>query len=221
MPGLIAFDVNETLLSLEPLRRRFEDDFGKEVSVGEWFARTLHGSVLANVLNQYRPFGEIGAEALAMLAQRAGIEQTLDAAASTLAPMTTAPPFPDVVPGVERMAAAGIRMIALTNGGRDMADAQIANAGLGPYLERVISCDEVERFKPDPLVYGYAAETMGVPIEEMTLVAAHDWDCAGAMAAGADAVFVRRPGSVWSLPGEPPEVVVTEIVGLADVLVGT
>lgn len=218
MGGLIAFDVNETLLSLEPLRQRFEEDFGGRVSLGEWFARILHGSVLANVLDEYRPFGEIGAEALVRLAKRGGVELTMEEARSALEPMATAPPYPDVAPAIERMAAGGIRMIALTNGSTDVAESQIANAGLAPHLERVISCDEVERFKPAALVYQYAAETMGVPVGDMTLVAAHDWDCAGAMAAGAQAVFVKRSGVVWNLPGSPPEIEVDDIGALADVL---
>jgi 2-haloacid dehalogenase len=218
MGGVIAFDVNETLLSLEPLRRRFDHDFAGRVSLGEWFALLLHGSLLANTLDQYRPFGEIGAEALVTLARRDGVELSMDEARSALTPMAAAPPFPDVVPGVERMAAAGFRMIALTNGGTELVRAQISDAGLAPWLDRVISCDDVGRFKPDPAVYRYAAETMGVSMDEMTLVAAHDWDCAGAVAAGARAVFVKRPGANWNLPGPPPDQQVPDIGALADIL---
>jgi 2-haloacid dehalogenase len=60
---------------------------------------------------------------------------------------------------------------------------------------------------------------MGVDIADMMLVAAHDWDCAGAVAAGARSAFVQRSGVVWSLPGEPPELVVDDIAGLADALI--
>lgn len=218
MVGLIAFDVNETLLSLDPLHRRFESEFAGQVSPGEWFARLLHGSMLANALSQYRPFGEIGAEVLVNLAGKAGVEISMDEARSTLAPMATAPPHPDVVPAVQRMASAGIQMISLTNGSTEMANSQMASSGLTPHLERVISCDEVERFKPDPLVYRYAAETMGMTIGELTLVAAHDWDCAGAMAAGAEAVFVKRPGAIWGMPTAPPGTQVADILELADAL---
>jgi len=52
----------------------------------------------------------------------------------------------------------------------------------------------------------------------MLLVAAHDWDCAGAMAVGAEAVFVKRPGSIWGLPTPPPEKQVPNITRLADAL---
>jgi 2-haloacid dehalogenase len=39
----------------------------------------------------------------------------------------------------------------------------------------------------------------------MIMVAAHDWDLMGARAVGARTAFIRRPGSVWSYPGEVPD----------------
>jgi 2-haloacid dehalogenase len=217
-PALLAFDVNETLLSLEPLRQRFEEIFGAVPPLGEWFARLLHGSLIANALDQHRPFGEIGAEALVTLAIRRGVELSPEEARSALALMAELPPHPDVVPAVERLATAGIRMIALTNGGPLVAEAQITNAGLAEHVVPVISVDEVGRFKPDSAVYQHAARRTGVPFGEMALVAAHDWDCAGAIAAGAQAVLVQRPGVRWGLPSEPPEVVVGDLGELADLL---
>lgn len=215
MPELIAFDVNETLLSLGLLRERFVATYRGDVDLGEWFARLLHGSMLANALDAYRPFELIGAEVLVALAGRSGRDITLEEAKEAVLPMSVAPPHFDVVPAMELLASKGQRMIALTNGSTEMANSQIENAGLADVLERVISVEEVGRFKPDPIVYQYAAEQMGVPIGSMALVAAHDWDCAGAMHAGAAAVFVRRPGITWNLPTPPPTQVVGDIAELA------
>jgi 2-haloacid dehalogenase len=217
-PGLLVFDVNETLLSLDPIRAELEEIFGADPPIGEWFARLLHGSLIANVLDQHRPFGDIGAEVLINMSARRGLLLRPEDAVAAIAPMNDLPPHPDVVEGIERLSAAGFRMIALTNGSSDVANAQIENAGLNGILERVISVDEVGKFKPDPAPYRHAAEVMGVEIGEMTLIAAHDWDCAGAMAAGAGAVFVERPGAVWGLPMSPPEMQVTDMGRLADTL---
>lgn len=217
-PSLIAFDVNETLLDLEPVRANLEGIFGADPPMGEWFARLLHGSLVANTLGQFRPFGDIAAEALINIAGRRGLLLRAEDALAALEPMSRLPPHPDVVPGVRRLAGAGKRMVALTNGSRQVANAQIQNAGLAGYLERVISVDEVGVFKPDPAPYLHTAELMGVTIDEVVLVAAHDWDCAGAMSAGARAVFVKRPGAVWGLPTEPPGHQVSGIEHLATAL---
>lgn len=216
MPQVLIFDVNETLLSLDVLRDEFQNEYGDTVSLGEWFARMLHGSMVSNALDQYRPFDVIGAEALQRLARRGGRELTLEEARAALAPMATAPPHPDVVPGIARLAQSGHRLITLTNGSTEVANLQVESAGLRDYLERVISVEEVGRFKPDASVYLYAAREMGVPVEETMLVASHDWDCAGAMKAGARAAFVSRPGITWGLPSEPPALVVADLGELAD-----
>lgn len=217
-PSLIAFDVNETLLDLEPIKTNLESIFGAEPPMGEWFARLLHGSLVANTLGTYRSFGDIAAESLINMAGRRGLLLRAEDALEALAPMSSLPPHADVVPGVRRLAAAGKRMVALTNGSSEVATAQIHHAGLADYLERVVSVDEVGVFKPDPAPYRHTAGLMGVALEEMVLVAAHDWDCAGAISAGAQAIFLKRPGAVWGLPTPPPERQVATIEQLAAAL---
>jgi 2-haloacid dehalogenase len=123
-----------------------------------------------------------------------------------------------VTEGLERIAASGFVMIALTNGSTDVAQAQVTNAGLDGLLKRVVSVDEVGKFKPHPDPYRHAAEVMGLDIGEMVLVASHDWDCAGAMAAGAQSVFVKRPGAIWGLPSPPPKQRVPDLLKLAAAL---
>lgn len=217
-PSVVVFDVNETLLSLDPITERLESVFGVDPPTGEWFARLLHGSLLANALDSYRPFGDIAVEALLGVAAKRDLVITGDDARSLLALMSSLPPHPDVLPGIDRLTRSGTRIAALTNGSREVAEAQIRNAGLDTFMERVISVDEVRRFKPDPAAYLHAAKAMHLPIDEMMLVAAHDWDCAGAIAAGAEAAFVQRPGVVWSLPSGKPDLVVDDIHGLATAL---
>lgn len=218
-PALIAFDVNETLLSLDPIKVKLEQAFGIGAPVGEWFARMLHGSLVANHVNQHRPFGDIGVEALLTVAAKRGLAMRGEDAEEIIGTMAKLPPHADVYNALERLFDAGFVLVALTNGSTDMANAQVENAGLHPFLRRVISVEEVGQFKPAPEPYLHAASVMSVDIGDMMLVAAHDWDCAGAVAAGAQTAFVRRPGVVWSLPMEPPAVIVDDIAGLADRLV--
>lgn len=220
VPSLLAFDVNETLLSLGPIRDKFVDVFGEDPPVGEWFARMLHGSLVANETDSYRGFGVIGAESLVTVARKRDIEMTAEEALEIVGVMTSLPPHPDVYNAMERLFDAGIPMVTLTNGSTAAANAQIENAGLHPFVRRIISVEEVSTFKPSPAPYRHAATLMGVDIGEMMLVAAHDWDCAGAINAGAQTAFVTRPGVVWSLPSDPPDLVVNDIAGLADALLG-
>ncbi|MFV1960586.1 MAG: haloacid dehalogenase type II [Acidimicrobiia bacterium] len=220
-PALLAFDVNETLLSLAPIKAKFDDAFGIGAPVGEWFARMLHGSLVANHVGDYRSFAEIGTESLITVAKKRGLAMRGEDAKAIVSTMTSLPPHPEVYNALERLFDADFVMVALTNGSTKAANDQIENAGLHPFIRRVVSVEEVGRFKPAPEPYHHAADVMGVEIADMMLVAAHDWDCAGAVAAGARSAFVQRSGVVWSLPGEPPELVVEDIAGLADALTGS
>jgi len=219
-PALLAFDVNETLLSLDPIKAKFDDAFGIGAPVGEWFARMLHGSLVANHLDQYRPFGEIGVESLLTVAKKRGLAMRGEDAEAIVSTMVSLPPHPEVYNALERLFDAGFVMVALTNGSTKAANDQIENAGLHPFIRRVISVEEVGKFKPAPEPYHHAADVMDVEIGEMMLAAAHDWDCAGAMAVGAQSAFIKREGVVWSLPSSLPELVVEDIAGLADALTG-
>jgi 2-haloacid dehalogenase len=213
-PEIVVFDVNETLLSLSSLRSAFADVFGSSDMIGEWFARMLHGSLVSNELNDYRSFGTIGTEALIMLASKRGVVLDPEAAAEVVAGMQRLDPHPDVLDALGRLRAAGFRTATLTNGSNEAAAAQLAHAGLTGLLDATMTVDEVRAFKPDRAVYVAAARRFGVTPSEMLMVAAHDWDIAGAARAGCMTAFVTRPGVSWSLPGEPPGLVVEDLNGL-------
>ncbi|MGH8873112.1 MAG: haloacid dehalogenase type II [Acidimicrobiia bacterium] len=219
-PELLVFDVNETLLDMSPLKIDFEDVFGTSDPMGEWFARMLHGSLVSNQLGDYRAFGVIGVEALLLVAERHGIDLDEATATEVVTRLAILPVHLDVIPALERLLDAGFRTAALTNGSTKAANVQIENAGLHTFIQRVVSVEEVGRFKPDPATYRHAAQVMDVHVSQSMLISTHDWDVAGAIDAGADAAFVRRPGSLWSLPGPMPDVVGTNLREIADRLIG-
>lgn len=61
-----------------------------------------------------------------------------------------------------------------------------------------------------------AAESLGVEIGQVRLVAAHSRDVAGALRAGCAAAFVARPGMVLDPLVERPDVVGVDLRELAD-----
>lgn len=66
--------------------------------------------------------------------------------------------------------------------------------------------ESVGRFKPDRLVYEWAARQMGVELPDCMLVAAHGWDVAGAQWAGMRSAFVAREGQQKFPLAEAPEI---------------
>ena len=129
------------------------------------------------------------------------------------------PPHPEVEENLGRLREAGLRLAALTNSTQQVADAQIDNSGLRDYFEQVLSADAVQRLKPAPEPYRMTAESLGVEIGQVRLVAAHAWDVAGAMRAGCAAAFVARPGMVLNPLFERSDVVGSDLREVADQII--
>ena len=218
-PELLVFDVNETLVDLSPLKVDFKVVFGTTTPIGEWFARMLHGSLVANEIDEYRALDVIGVEALLLVAERHGVELDQATASEVVTRLADLPAHPDVIPALDRLLEAGFRIAALSNGSTRVVNAQIENAGLTTFIQRVTSVEEVGRFKPHPATYRHIARVMDVDIALSMLIASHDWDVAGAMNAGAQGAFLKRPGSIWSLPRTMPEVVGSDLTEIADQLI--
>ena len=141
MPRVCVFDVNETLLDLRALDPAFAQLFGDTAARREWFAQMIQSALVATVTGAYPPFGQIGDAALTMIAARRGVTLADDARRQLLGGMRSLPPHPDVRPALERLRSAGLRLAALTNSTAEVAEAQLANAGLAELFELRLSAD--------------------------------------------------------------------------------
>lgn len=72
------------------------------------------------------------------------------------------PAHPDAEPALSRLSAAGVRIVALTNGGPAQIAALLAAAGLDRHVEQLLAVEEAGRWKPAAPAYHYAASALGV-----------------------------------------------------------
>jgi 2-haloacid dehalogenase len=219
MARTIAFDVNETLLDLTALDPPFERAFGRPGVRREWFAQLLQSAFVSIITDSYADFGTIGRAALDMVAQRSGIELGAADRDAILGTMRELPPHSEVPAALERLRHAGLRLAALTNSTEAVATAQLTNAGLAPLFERILSADAGRRLKPAREAYETAAAELGMEVGGIRLVAAHAWDVAGALRAGAAAAFVARPGMVLDPLVPPPDIVGADLAEVAERIV--
>jgi 2-haloacid dehalogenase len=216
MARVCVFDVNETLLDLGALDPHFERIFGDASTRQAWFGQFLALWLTEMVTGEYKDFGTIGGGALEMVAERQGVDLSDEDKQQILGGMQELPPHPEVEENLSRLRDAGIRLAALTNSTQQVADEQINNSGFRDYFEQVLSADAVQRLKPALEPYRMAAESLGVEVGQVRLVAAHAWDVVGAMRAGCAAAFVARPGMVLNPLAEPPDVVGSDLREVAD-----
>jgi len=218
MADLLAFDVNETLLDLAALDPHLERALGDAALRPAWFGQMLQLAFVGGLTGAYVDFPTAQRAALEMLARRLGRELREEDAAAVAAQMRALPPHPEVPAALARLRAAGLRLVALTNSTLEVAEAQLTSAGIREHFEQALSGDEVRALKPRPEPYRLVAERTGVPLAQVRLVAAHAWDVSGALAAGAKAAFVARPGAVLSPLGPQPDVVGADLDEVADAL---
>jgi 2-haloacid dehalogenase len=215
---VIAFDVNETLLDLSPLDAVFEELFGDESLRAQWFTQMLQVAFVGAITEHYVDFSSAQRAALDMLAQRRGANLPPGAAARVAAAMRTLPAHPEVADALTRLRAGGHQLAALSNSPHDVEQAQLEHAGLTDCFDAILSADTVRALKPRPEPYQLAARTFGVPTSDVTLVAAHAWDVAGALAAGCRAAFVARPGMPRNPIDAEPDIVGADLSEIADQL---
>lgn len=216
MPRVIVFDVNETLLDLRALKPYFRSVFGNTAVLEAWFAQVLLSALVATVLDTYSDFGTIGGEALDIISARRGVNLSSNDRARIRDGMLTLPPHPEVSESLSRLRDADLRLATLTNSTSQAARAQLTNAGLIDYFEVILSVEAVRRFKPAAEVYRMAAQELGVDIGDVRLVAAHDWDIAGALRAGCAAAFIARPGKVLGPSAEQPDIIGKDLREVTD-----
>lgn len=219
MARVCVFDVNETLLDLRALDPVFERWFGRADLRRAWFAQLLQSALVSTITGPYVDFGRIGRAALEMVAAREGLPLPAEAVDEVAATLRRLPPHPDVVPALTRLREAGLRLASLTNSTRAVALDQLTSAGLADLFEAILSADDAGRLKPAPEPYRMAAERLGVGVDGIRLVAAHAWDVAGALRAGAAAAFVARPGMVLDPLAPAPDVVGGDLLAVAERIV--
>ncbi|HET9690489.1 MAG TPA: haloacid dehalogenase type II [Acidimicrobiales bacterium] len=216
---VVVFDVNETLSDLAPMGDRFVEVGAPAWAAKVWFASLLRDGFALAAAGTAAPFAEIGRGTLRAVLAGTGTDRDPDAAVEhVMAGFLDLPVHPDVVDGVTRLAATGVRLVTLTNGAAEVGDRLLSAAGIRDHFERLMSVVDAGVWKPAPGSYAYAARTCGVDPEAMLLVAVHPWDVDGAKRAGLRAAWVERAGAPY--PGHflRPDVTVAGIGEVADAL---
>ena len=202
----ILFDINETVLDLSSLKSKFKTAFGHEGVTATWFSMLLHTSTVCILTGVKTNFADLAGNMLDTIAARLAVELSEKMRADILSSFASLPPHKDIKSALSRLRAAGYRTVAFSNSSLKLINTQIKNAGLMEYFDNIVSVEETGSFKPDPRVYEFVARQINRPIEELRLVATHDWDTHGALSAGMDAAYIDRSGAAYHPLYRQPDV---------------
>jgi len=202
-PDAVVFDVMGTLFDLASVRRRLTELGAPKGALEAWFGRMLHSAAALTLVGEFRPFGEI--EGTTLRATLAQLDVDPDRADEVLQALGELDAYPEAGRALDLLHEAGVPAVTLTNGGREHTERLLESAGLRSRIRQVLTVDDVRAYKPHPEPYRHAAQTLALPIESLTLIAAHGWDVVGSRAAGMSAIWVDRLERRWPFPtSEPP-----------------
>jgi 2-haloacid dehalogenase len=216
---IIVFDVNETLLDISHMDPIFEDLFGSGEVRKEWFSQVIQDALVSSLIDRYSDFGKIGVSAFELIAARKGVKVGEDDFSRVVPAMRSLPAHAEVSAQLQRLKDHGFQLVTLTNSPPALVAAQLDNAGISKFFDQQLSVDSVKTFKPAPKVYEFAASELNQRAADLWLVAAHNWDTSGALAAGWNATFIARHGMNLSRLDQKPQIIGSSLVEVADALI--
>lgn len=126
-----------------------------------------------HALEHSRPhlsFAEVTAKALRLALREFSLEAAADDAELLTSSIGKMPPFPEVVATLRRLKDAGFRLAIISN----TDDAIIAGnvAQLGGAIDRVITAEQAQAYKPSRQIFEHAWRTLGVTRDQLVHICA-------------------------------------------------
>jgi 2-haloacid dehalogenase len=178
-----------------------------EAFVDRWRAKQLEYSWTSTVMRRRTTFELLGELALDWTLTTYRVADP-HARSALLRAYCELPPYVDAAQCLSRLRARGLRIAVLSNGSEATIERVLDRSGLAPFVDDVLSVERVGAFKPDPSVYRFAVQMLGVRPAEIAFQTANAWDAAGATAAGFGVHWIERTGAAdeYGLRGRVREV---------------
>lgn len=215
----IVFDAYGTLFDISSIDRRLAGYFGEQAPqvAALWRRKQLEYTWLHTLMNRYRPFSELTADALQYTCQTLGlpidpvlIEELMD----QYQRLTVFPDVPEALHRLSRRFSVNI----LSNADPDLLAQAVAFNEIGSWVQEIFSVEALGKFKPSPEVYQLPATHKGLESKAILFVSSNSWDVAGAGSAGLQVAWIQRVPQVMDPLGYTPGLVLRDLAELANAL---
>jgi 2-haloacid dehalogenase len=186
-----AFDAYGTLFDVHSAIGRHRAAIGEDADAlsALWRAKQLEYTWVRTLMGRYSDFWTLTQEALDRFpsVDMALRPKLLDAYWRLGA-------YDDVLPALERLRRMGHELAIFTNGTHAMAEAAANAAAVLPFMDMIVSVDDIGQFKTRPEAYRHLCERLSHKPQDICLVSSNRWDVAGGVAFGLSAIWVNRAG---------------------------
>jgi 2-haloacid dehalogenase len=227
MYRLIAFDAYGTLFDVYSMGQLAEELFPGQGSALAlmWRDRQIEYTRLVtmsdpnpNGSKYYLPFWELTIRSLRYVCKRLGLDLSPENEKRLMDQYAKLTGFTDSLSVLKSIQERGIATAILSNGSREMLATVVESNGLKPYIDQVVTVEEVRLFKTAPQAYELLLKAFPVKKEEVLFVSSNAWDALAAKWYGFDVFWVNRLGHPFEEIGEPPNYEGENLTQVLDVL---
>ena len=203
-PKMLLFDVYETLLSMESIKRSLNQILDSKRGYTIWFELLIQNCLLENTTSKFHGFATIADACLQMTHHLLGQPHRPGEFVPIMESMKHLPLQEDIQEGLSSIYDQDFRIAALTNSPEKIVIERMERTGLVSYFEAILSAEQIKAYKPGKNVYLWAAEKFQLTPGEIMLVSSHGWDIAGATNAGMTTAYLRSSRQLFNPLAELP-----------------
>jgi 2-haloacid dehalogenase len=152
----------------------------------------------------YLPFWELTERSLRYVCKRMGLELSAGNEKRLMDQYAKLISFEDSLTTLQEIKKRGISTAILSNGSREMLATVVDSNGVKPYLDQVVTIEDVRLFKTAPQAYALLLKAFPVKKEEVLFVSSNAWDALAARWYGYDVFWINRLGHPFEEIGEQP-----------------
>ena len=204
MTSTLAFDVYGTLIDTSGVFDTLQDMIGERATpfMNRWRSKQLEYSFRRGLMDRHTDFSICTKDALTYCCSSMGIDLTPKQKETLLDEYNMLPPFSDVKQALEDCLNAGHRTYAFSNGSKSAVELLLNHAGIKELFNGIVSTEDVQMFKPSPVVYQHFIKTSGATRESAWLISGNTFDVIGAASFGMKTAWVRRSEDMTFDPWE-------------------
>ena len=213
MYKLIAFDAYGTLFDVYSMGQLAEELFpgqGQAMTL-MWRDRQIEYTRLVTMSDPnpagskyYLPFWELTIRSLRYVCKRMDLNLTEQSEKKLMDQYAKLTSFDDSLKVLKTIKEKGLSTAILSNGSREMLTTVVGSNGLKPYLDQVVTIEDVRLFKTAPQAYELLLKAFPVKKVEILFVSSNAWDALAAKWYGFDVFWVNRLGHPFEEIGEKP-----------------
>ncbi len=219
MKKAIGFDVYGTLVDPVEMGQHLKSHIGDKARAFGllWHEKKVEYAFRRALMQQYEDFSICTLQALRYCMQVFNIELSEEVQKQLVSKFANLDAFPDVIPGLIKLHEQGHTLAAFSNGPETAVRKLLSNATVLPFLDDVISVDDLKTYKPNPAVYQYLMQRTESTHDNGWMISSNPWDVIGAKAAGMKVAWIKRePDKVFDPWGIEPDLIVKDLVELSE-----